>query len=90
MRVTLARLAWRCKALLRPRTVLTLSPRSEGTVEVAMLQVVKNDSTLRHVKELIFEYNQQLLELGCDVGSFQVSLDSHRAHAYAHACMPSA
>jgi len=44
---------------------------SEGAVDVAMLQVVKNDSTLRHVKELIFEYNQQLLELGCDVGSFQ-------------------
>ena len=60
------------------RTVLTLSSRgsSEGAVDVAMLQVVKNDSTLRHVKELIFEYNQQLLELGCDVGSFQVSCDS--------------
>jgi hypothetical protein len=47
-------------------------------VDVAMMQVVKNDSTLRHVKELIFEYNQQLLEVGCDVGSFQVAL-AHRS-----------
>ena len=37
-----------------------------------MLQVIKGDSTLRHVNELIFEYNQMLIELGCDVGSFQV------------------
>ena len=27
---------------------------------------------IRHAKELIFEYNQHLLELGCDVGTFQV------------------
>jgi hypothetical protein len=47
-------------------------------VDLAMMQVVKNDSTLRHVKELIFEYNQQLLEVGCDVGSFQVAL-AHRS-----------
>lgn len=48
-------------------------PADEGSsARLAMLQVIKGDSTLRHVKELIFEYNQMLIELGCDVGSFQV------------------
>lgn len=48
-------------------------PADEGSsAHLAMLQVIKGDSTLRHVKELIFEYNQMLIELGCDVGSFQV------------------
>jgi hypothetical protein len=49
-----------------------------GEASVSMLQVIKGDSTLRHVKELIFEYNQHLLELGCDVGSFQVRDSSRR------------
>lgn len=48
-------------------------PHVQGSdaVSVAMLQVLEADSTLRHVKELIFEYAQHLLEVGCDVGSFQ-------------------
>ena len=47
-------------------------PDADAAKGVAMLQVIKGDSTLRHVNELIFEYNQMLIELGCDVGSFQV------------------
>ena len=64
-------------------------PTAEEAATVAMLQVIEGDSTLRHVKELIFEYNQSLIELGVDVGSFQVSLARHgaaRLNLYFGAC----
>uniref|UniRef100_A0A6U4N5A2 N-acetyltransferase domain-containing protein n=2 Tax=Hemiselmis andersenii TaxID=464988 RepID=A0A6U4N5A2_HEMAN len=41
------------------------------SAEIVLVQVREGDSSLRHVRELVFEYTQFLLEQKCDVGSFQ-------------------
>jgi hypothetical protein len=39
-------------------------PDGSDAASISMLQVMPGDSTSRHVKELIFEYNQHLIQLG--------------------------